>query len=108
VADRASSGEPDSEKPSGEPDIEQPLTGGNTHGVVVRVGDTVRRPAGSWTPAVHRLLAALAEAGFGAAPRALGLDEQGREVLSFVPGRVVWPEHPGLVGSDEALAELRG
>src|SRR3712207_8027153 len=50
---------------------------------VVRVGDTVRRPAGRWTPAVHALLAHLHEAGFRAAPRPLGLDERGREVLGL-------------------------
>jgi len=31
---------------------EVPLEGGNMTGGVVRVGDTVRRPAGPWTPAV--------------------------------------------------------
>jgi hypothetical protein len=33
-----------------------PLGGGNMSSGVVRVGDTVRRPAGPWTPAVHALL----------------------------------------------------
>ena len=35
---------------------EIPLGGGNVSGGVVRIGDTVRRPAGPWTPAVHALL----------------------------------------------------
>jgi len=35
---------------------------------VVRVGDTVRRPVGSWTPAVHALLNHLHRAGFRGAP----------------------------------------
>jgi hypothetical protein len=35
---------------------ETPLDGGNMSSGVVRVGDTVRRPAGVWTPAVHALL----------------------------------------------------
>jgi hypothetical protein len=35
---------------------ETPLEGGNMNGAVVRIGDTVRRPAGAWTPAVHALL----------------------------------------------------
>ena len=61
--------------------MEQVLEGGNTS-VVVRVGDTVRRTAGHWTPAVHALLDHLESVGFDAAPRALGTDEQGREVLS--------------------------
>ncbi|MFI2076838.1 MULTISPECIES: hypothetical protein [Streptomyces] len=33
----------------------QPLPGGNVSAGVVRIGDTVRRPAGPWTPAVHAL-----------------------------------------------------
>ncbi|MEV6793065.1 aminoglycoside phosphotransferase family protein [Streptomyces sp. NPDC051320] len=70
---------------------EQPLSGGNVSAEVVRVGDTVRRPAGPWTPAVHALLTHLHESGFRAAPRPLGIDDQGREVLTFVPGNVVWP-----------------
>jgi phosphotransferase family enzyme len=64
---------------------EQPLDGGNT-GVVVRVGDTVRRQAGHWTPAVHGLLDHLESVGFNAAPRALGTDELGREVAAYVEG----------------------
>jgi hypothetical protein len=64
---------------------EVPLAGGKLHRVV-RVGDTVRRPAGAWTPTVHRLLSHVRERGFLLAPEPLGFDEQGREVLSYVPG----------------------
>jgi hypothetical protein len=60
---------------------EQPLTGGNVSVGVVRVGDTVRRPSGPWTPAVHALLRYLGSAGFDGAPEPLGIDAQGREVL---------------------------
>ncbi|GAA4718505.1 phosphotransferase [Pedococcus ginsenosidimutans] len=66
-------------------DQEQVLHGGNT-GHVVRVGDTVRRRAGHWTPAVHALLHHLAAVGFDAVPRPLGTDAQGREVLTYVEG----------------------
>ena len=55
------------------------------------MGDTVRRSTGPWTAAVHALLRHLQRAGFDGAPRALGTDERGREVLSFVPGEV--PNH---------------
>ena len=64
---------------------EQPLAGGGM-APVVRAGRTVRRRAGPWTPAVHALLRYLEEAGFDATPRALGVDDQGREVLSYVEG----------------------
>ncbi len=51
---------------------------------VVRVGDTVRRPSAG--AAIHALLAYLEQVGFPYSPRVLGVDEQGREVLSFLPG----------------------
>jgi hypothetical protein len=82
---------------------ETPLDGGNMSSGVVRVGDTVRRPAGAWTPAVHALLAHLHDAGFRGAPRPLGIDEHGREVLSFVPGTVAWPGHFHLLDGDGQL-----
>lgn len=85
---------------------EQPLSGGNVSAGVVRVGDTVRRPAGPWTPAVHALLTHLHEAGFRAAPRPLGIDEQGREVLTFVPGEVIWPDRFALVEPRQQLVRV--
>ncbi|TMC44564.1 MAG: aminoglycoside phosphotransferase family protein [Chloroflexi bacterium] len=62
---------------------ELPL-GGNLNDAV-RVGDTVRRRAGPWTPAVHTLLRFLEAEGFPA-PRARGMDEEGREVLDYIEG----------------------
>jgi Phosphotransferase enzyme family len=53
---------------------------------VTRVGDTVRRATSSSTPAVHLLLRHLEAVGFDGAPRLLGIDERGREVLSFLAG----------------------
>ena len=70
------------------------------------MGDTVRRPAGPWTPAVHALLHHLEAAGFDAAPRALGSDSEGREVVTYAAGDVVWPGHFELLESDDALAEI--
>ncbi|WP_131098531.1 phosphotransferase [Streptomonospora litoralis] len=85
---------------------EHPLTGGNATAGVVRVGDTVRRPAGFWTPAVHALLGHLHAVGFHAAPRPLGFDAQGREVLSFAPGTVVWPDRFHLVRPRHRVVRL--
>ena len=56
------------------------------HRRVVRIGDTVRRSQTPWSPSVHRLLRHLAAAGYPYSPRFLGIDEQQREVLSFIPG----------------------
>jgi hypothetical protein len=58
-------------------------------GGAVRVGDTVRRPAGPWTPAVHALLDHLDGAGLEGIPKVLGMDHAGREVLTYLPGRSV-------------------
>ncbi len=54
-----------------------------------RVGDTVHRATGPWTTSVHALLGFLAERGVPHVPQALGFDGQGREVLTFLPGRVM-------------------
>jgi hypothetical protein len=78
------------------------LTGGRVTPGVVLVEGTVRRPRTARSDFVHRLLAWLEAAGFDAAPRMLDIDEQGREVLSFVPGTVppdLQPDH-----SDRTLA----
>ena len=44
--------------------------------------------------AVHALLAHLADKGFTAAPRPLGFDEQGREVLTFLEGETIGIRRP--------------
>ena len=85
---------------------EQPLPGGNAGGAVLS-GGTVRRPAGPWTPAVHALLRHLETRGFAGAPRVLGMDEQGREMLTFLPGQTVGGARPwpAWVHSDGALGQ---
>ncbi|MEV0389267.1 aminoglycoside phosphotransferase family protein [Nonomuraea sp. NPDC050643] len=82
---------------------EEVLTGGGVNHVV-KVGDTVRRPAGPWTPAVQALLRHLAARGFTGAPRSHGIDGEGREILDFVPGETVGHPLPDWVHSDGVLA----
>jgi hypothetical protein len=81
-------------------EIEIPLQGGRTTTGVVRIGDTVRRPVGANSTFVHRLLRHLETQGFSAAPRFLGIDALGREILSFLPGDV--PDELG----DFSLAQI--
>jgi hypothetical protein len=69
-------------------EVEEPLEGGNTSDGVVRIGATVRRPAGPWTPAVDALLRHLESVGYAGSPRSLGFDDQGRHVLEYVPGEI--------------------
>jgi hypothetical protein len=82
---------------------EIPLAGGDVN-PVVRVGDTVRRPAGP--QAVRALLEWYEHVGFDGAPRFLGFDEQGREVLSFVEGEPAFPPVPSTDEAVEAVGRL--
>ncbi|WP_347257173.1 aminoglycoside phosphotransferase family protein [Actinomadura sp. RB99] len=75
---------------------------------ITRVADTVRRPVRPFTATIQAYLAHLRQAGFSDAPKPLGIDEQGREVLSFVEGDVLRePLSPEATGED-VLAALAG
>jgi phosphotransferase family enzyme len=88
-------------------EVEELLTGGITNrGLVVRVGDTVRRPQRPTSPATHALLRHLADVGFTGAPRFLGVDRAGREVLSYIPGTAITPPYPAWALTDEALVSV--
>ncbi|MGA8987950.1 phosphotransferase [Aeromicrobium sp.] len=58
-------------------------------GGATRIGRTVRRPTGPWTPAVHELLNFLHDNGLRGMPELHGIDDEGREVLEYVEGRGV-------------------
>lgn len=79
---------------------EIPLAGGSMTVGVVRIGGTVRRPVGPWTPAVHDLLRHLEGVGFEGSPRVLGIDAEGREILTYLPS------DPTPSWSDEALVAV--
>jgi hypothetical protein len=85
---------------------EIPLAGGDVTEGVVRVGDTVRRPVGPHSPLVHALLAHLAWIGFEGAPRFLGIDRAGREVLSYVDGEVAGRPRPPWIADEARLASV--
>src|SRR5262245_23869701 len=61
---------------------------------VVRIGDTVRRPLHRNSDYVHSLLRHFEAVGFDGAPRFLGIDGKGRDILTYVEGEV-------FVGPDE-------
>jgi hypothetical protein len=89
---------------------EFPLIGGTLNSVS-RVGDTVHRLAGPWTPTIHALLRHVRARGFDLAPEPLGFDESGREILSYIPGITVgwalpWPTLMRSDGLLEQVAEM--
>jgi Ser/Thr protein kinase RdoA (MazF antagonist) len=86
-------------------DTETPLPGGNMT-AVVRVGDTVRRTAGAWTPTVHAFLRHLRASGFDRVPEPLGIDDRGREILSLLPGETATYPLPDFAWSEETLAAV--
>lgn len=82
-------------------EISEQLTGGN-FSQVTRIGNTVRRDTGPWTNNVHRLLSHLRSKGIMEVPAPLGFDQQGREILFFIPGIVGHQPTPQF-RSDEIL-----
>jgi hypothetical protein len=83
------------------------LPGGTANrGLIRRVADTVRRPLRATSASTHDLLDYLDERGFDASPRFLGIDEAGREILSFVDGEAPTEPYPDWALTDEALASV--
>jgi hypothetical protein len=69
----------------------EPLPGSNGQPTgTIRHGNSILRPAGPWTPAVHALLRHLEQVGFPGSPRVVGdgYDDQGREVLTYIQGQI--------------------
>jgi hypothetical protein len=71
---------------------EVPLTGGHITREVVRVGETVHRTSSTGAGFAVRVLSYLEAAGYAYSPRYLGIDEQGRDVFTFIPGEIT--DHP--------------
>jgi aminoglycoside phosphotransferase (APT) family kinase protein len=55
---------------------------------------------------VHAVLDHLESVGFAGAPRFLGIDDQGRAVLSYVDGEVAGRPHPVWVADEDRLVSL--
>ena len=70
---------------------------------LVRIGDTVRRPLTPASKTIHALLLHLEQVGFAHAPRFLGIDAEGREILSYINGYIGHDPVPPVYWSDLAL-----
>jgi hypothetical protein len=90
-------------------EVPRQLPGGlGNQGQVVRIGDTVRRPAGPHSDAVTELLDYLRRSGFDAAPAVVGRDPEGRDVYEWIDGDVPIPPFPAWALDDEALVSTAG
>jgi hypothetical protein len=85
--------------------VELSLPGGFVNRVV-RVGDTVRRSPGDRAEYVHQVLRHLEQCGWMGAPRLLGIDEQGREMLTYLDGFVAWRSPTDRVDSIDTLTQV--
>ena len=72
----------------------------------VLIDGQVHRRTGPWTPAVQALLRHLEATGFTGAPRVVGSDDQGREILTWVEGEAPVLPWPAWMQTDEALVAL--
>lgn len=89
-----------------EKQAEQPLAHEGVTPGIVRIGNTVRRPARPFTATVQAYLLHLHDAGFDGAPVPLGFDQLGREVLSFVSGDVPLEPLPEWATGEDVLIAL--
>ena len=78
--------------------------GGNATAGVVRIGQTVRKPWRKGTPAVIEFMSRVRSAGVDV-PGVLGRDDQGRQILELVPGRLAMDLPPLSV---DELARVGG
>ena len=66
----------------------------------------VRRPRRASSAATEALLRHLERVGFDGAPRYLGIDDRGRQVLSYIPGEAAILPYQSWALSDEALVSV--
>lgn len=101
---------------------EERLPAGRSGIEVWRSDKGVHRTTGPWMTTVHAFLRHLEASGFSSAPRVIGTDDSGREVLTFIEGEVLadptwqpgrptpWPEwaqsEDGLVEAARLLRRL--
>ena len=72
----------------------------------VRIGATVRKQTGPWTPTIHALLRFLRNAGFDLVPEPMGSDDQDREVLSLLDGSPAFLPWPTPLLREDGVIEL--
>lgn len=86
---------------------EEILSGGSLN-QVVKMGNAVHRSV-KGHPMLHSYLRFLETSGMTGVPRFLGLDEHGREILTYLPGKTMGPDYPHYhpcLHSDETIIDM--
>ena len=81
------------------------LQGGHSTTGVVKVGNTVHRPINSNSGFIHKLLLLLEKKEYPYSPKYLGIDEQGREILSVIEGTI--PRGENVLSEEQLLAVVK-
>lgn len=81
------------------------LFGGNLTNVF-KLNDTVLREQKPWSSTIHKVLLHLEKVGYANNPRFLGIDDNGKEILSFVQGECV-ADYPFTNDNNEQLLVIR-
>jgi thiamine kinase-like enzyme len=84
---------------------EKILTGGNVSNVY-RSGNTVRRELKPESTKIHKLLKHIENKGYNYSPKFLGIDEKGREILSFIEGEAGNYPIKQYMWADNVLREI--
>lgn len=88
--------------------MESKILIGGSMNQVEKIGDTVHKTA-KGHPMVREYLLYLEKEGMTGVPKFLGVDEQGREIFSYLPGKTMGPDfshdHPCL-HSDQAVCDM--
>ena len=85
--------------------IEDGQSASGSVNAVRRIGNTVIRPAGAWSNAVHKLLRYLESVGFTYSPIAISLSAD-EEVLSYIDGKVAMRPWPTALLAEEGIVAV--
>ena len=86
---------------------EIPFDKGESDKHVVKVGKTVRKDTGSNSDRVHSVLKFLTSKGFTLTPIFLGVDEKGREIITYIAGEPINTDDESIELSKQCMKGLR-
>jgi thiamine kinase-like enzyme len=80
------------------------LTGGRSTESVIKIGNQVHRSMSTNASFVHELLKHLEKNNFPSAPKFIGIDEHGREILSFIKGEI---SRDGILNDQQIIGAVK-